>query len=74
MKVERLHGWQVSTTQALDIQQRLAEQVSKNSEVTTPRFIAGVDIAAGKAQGMATAAVVVLNYPELRLVETKVVV
>ncbi|HEY92709.1 MAG TPA: deoxyribonuclease V [Dehalococcoidia bacterium] len=73
MKVERLHSWQVSTTQALDIQQRLAEQVSRNSEVTTPRFIAGVDISAGKAQGMATAAVVVLDYPELRLVETKVV-
>ncbi len=73
MKVERLHSWQVSPTQALGLQQRLAEQVSKNSEVTAPRFIAGVDISAGKAPGMATAAVVVLNYPELRLVEMKVV-
>lgn len=72
MKVERLHSWQVSTAQALDLQRRLAEQVSKNTEVTAPRFIAGVDISAGKAQGMATAAVVVLNYPELRLVEMKV--
>jgi len=71
--VERLHGWQVSPTQALDIQRRLAERVSRNGEVTAARFIAGVDISAGKAQGMATAAVVVLSYPELRLVETKVV-
>ena len=71
--MERLHGWQISVAQALDLQRRLAVQVSRNSEVLTPRFIAGVDIAAGKAQGMATGAVVVLSYPELRVVETKVV-
>ncbi len=40
--------------------------------MATPRFIAGVDISGGKAQGMATAAAVVLNYPELKVVETKV--
>ncbi|GAI58467.1 unnamed protein product, partial [marine sediment metagenome] len=66
-------SWQVSVTEALDIQRRLASQVSRSGEVATPRFIAGVDISAQKAQGMATGAVVVLNYPELRLVETKVV-
>ena len=72
MKVGRLHSWQVSPAQALDIQRRLAAQVSKNGEVITPRFIAGVDVSVGKGQGMAKGAVVVLNYPELRLVETKV--
>jgi len=73
MKIERLHGWQVSIPQALDIQQRLAGQVSRSREITTPRFIAGVDISRQKEQGMATGAVVVLQYPELKLVETKVV-
>ena len=73
VKVEQLHSWQVSTTEALDIQRRLAGQVSRNSEVITPHFIAGVDISAGKAQEIATGAVVVLSYPELRVVETKVV-
>jgi len=72
MRVESLHSWQVSIAQALEIQQRLAAQVSKRSEVATPRFIAGVDISAGKREEMATAAVVVLSYPELRLVEIKV--
>ena len=71
--MERLHSWQVSVTEALDIQLRLADKVSKVSEVATPRFIAGVDISAGKAQGVATGAVVILSYPELRLVETKIV-
>ena len=72
MRVGSLHSWQVSTARALEIQQRLATQVSKKSAVTTPRFIAGVDISTGKGEGMATGAVVVLNYPELRVVETKV--
>jgi len=73
VKVEKLHSWQVSTAQALDLQRRLAAQVSRNNEVVTSHFIAGVDISAGKIGGMATAAVVVLNYPELRVVETEVV-
>ena len=70
--MERLHSWQVSPAEALDIQRSLAAQVTRSSQVTTPRFIAGVDISAANAQGMATGAVVILEYPELRLVETKV--
>ncbi len=73
VKVKRLHSWQLSLAQALDMQRRLAAQVFRSSEVTTPHFIAGVDISASRAQGVATGAVVVLEYPELRLVETKVV-
>jgi len=73
MKVKSLHSWQVSTAQALDIQLGLASQVSRGNEVATTRFIAGLDISVNRAQGMATGAAVVLNYPELRLVETKIV-
>jgi len=47
--------------------------VSRTGEVVAPRFIAGVDISADKAPGVATGAVVVLQYPELGVVETKVV-
>jgi len=72
MRIEVLHSWRVSVTQAWDIQRRLAKQVSRSNEVATPRLIAGVDISGEKAQGMATAAVVVLSYPELRVVEMEV--
>jgi deoxyribonuclease V len=41
--------------------------------VSTPSLIAGVDISVSREQGVARGAVVVLNYPELRLVETRVV-
>ena len=73
MEVKRRHDWQVSPAQARDIQRRLAGEVSKVSEVTTPRFIAGVDISAPGEGGVATGAVVVLSYPDLKLVETRVV-
>lgn len=46
--------------------------MSRTGEVSNPRFIAGMDISVSKAHGMATAAVVVLGYPELRVIETKV--
>ena len=74
MKVEKLHDWQVSISQAKDIQTRLAALVSRSTEVSAaPRFIAGVDISVDREKGTATGAVVVLSYPELELAETKVV-
>ena len=73
VKIERLHRWQVSTTEALEIQRKLAGQVLRSGGVTTPQLIAGVDISVGKANSMARGAVVVLSYPEFRIVETKVV-
>jgi deoxyribonuclease V len=73
VKVKNLHSWELSVAQAQDLQRQLAGQVLKQGGVTNPQFIAGVDISTEKGQAMATAAVVVLNYPELKLVETKVV-
>jgi deoxyribonuclease V len=73
MRVERLHSWQVNVNQAFDIQLKLAAQVSRVNEVFNPAFIAGVDISAKKAQETATGAVVIVNYPEFKLVETKIV-
>jgi deoxyribonuclease V len=73
VKVNSLHSWQVSTAEALDTQLRLASQVSRSSEVASPKFIAGLDISVNRAQGTATGAAVVLSYPQLRLVESKVV-
>lgn len=68
-----LHSWRVSTARALEIQMKLAAQVSRVSEVISPCLIAGVDISVNKGAGTGTGAVVVLSYPELDLVETEVV-
>jgi len=73
MKVRNLHDWQVSTERAFHIQRELASRISRRSEVAEPGLIAGVDISAGRAQDMATGAVVVMDYPALQLVEVKTV-
>lgn len=70
MKAKHVHGWQVDPRQAGEIQRRLAAQVSRRSEVTGPRLIAGVDISLEGGGGIG--AVVVLSYPELKVVETEV--
>ena len=73
MKVARLHNWRVSITEAKNIQRSLAERVSRSGEVESHRFIAGVDISVKREGGQATGAVVILQYPELRVVEVKVI-
>ena len=71
MKIQQLHAWQISTEQAKKIQIELASQISHKSEAIEPRFIAGVDISAPDANGIARAAAVILDYPKLEVVEVK---
>ncbi len=69
----KLHSWQVSVAQAMDIQRKLADRVSTIGEGVSPSLVAGVDMGINKAQKTGTAAVVVLSYPDLSLVELSVV-
>jgi deoxyribonuclease V len=71
VKIQQLHSWEISTYQAKQIQSELANQVSRKSEVTKPSFIAGVDISAPDSRGIARAAAVILNYPQLEVVEVE---
>ncbi len=71
VKIKDLHDWQIGINQAKQIQLELACQVSRQSNGIKPRFIAGVDISSGQARKTARAAVVVINYPELRVREIK---
>jgi deoxyribonuclease V len=72
VKINRLHDWRISTDEALEIQRRLSAQVVKSGEVVAPRLIAGVDAAAGRANDMARAAVVVLSFPALEVIAMEV--
>jgi deoxyribonuclease V len=71
VKIIQPHDWQVSINQAKQIQIELASRVSMNNEVAKHRFIAGADISAPDSNGIARAAVVVLEYPNLQVVEVK---
>jgi len=73
MKIRKLHEWQLNIADAIDLQRRLATQVSRSYEVIVPRYIAGVDISAGRAKKTATGAVVVLSYPGYELEEVEIV-
>lgn len=70
-KINELHSWQLTVKQAERLQRELAPRVCRENKLSNPRFIAGADISAPDRWGIARAAVVVLNYPELELVEVK---
>ena len=71
MRIIQRHGWQATTDEARKIQLELAAEVSREGTVDAPRFIAGVDISVNRWSGTGTAAVVILNYPGLEVVEVQ---
>jgi deoxyribonuclease V len=73
MRVFNLHGWALTTARAREVQLELASEISRTDGVSSPRFIAGVDISVDRVRGEARGAVVVLSYPELEVVESRVV-
>lgn len=73
MKIVTLHSWRVTTAQAIAIQGELAAEVCRVGSITSPRLIGGVDISVNRRTGTGKGAAVVLSYPGLEIVETKVV-
>jgi deoxyribonuclease V len=73
MDIVRMHDWQVSPAEAVKIQAALAGEISRTGNIENPRYIAGVDISVNRWEKTGTGAVVVLSYPGLEVVETRVV-
>jgi len=72
MHVERLHKWSVNVHQALGIQRNLATKVLQAKGFIDPHLIVGLDVAISNKRE-AVAAAVVLNYPDLKVVEIAIV-
>lgn len=68
MKIVRLHEWDVTIARALEIQRSLATKIIPHDHLISPRLIAGVDVSVNRS-GVANAVAVVLNYPELEVLE-----
>jgi deoxyribonuclease V len=67
MYIPNLHPWDVTPAEALRLQKTLCGQVIRENRVGAVWTVAGVDVA---VQGdIACAAVVVLSYPELDVLE-----
>lgn len=78
MRLLDLHPWDLTATQAVALQKKLAPQVVLEGEPSGVRFVAAADVAwveraPAWAASTARAAVVVMSYPNLEIVEHHVV-
>ena len=62
---------EINPRKAISMQKEMAENVKAYGEVLSPLYIAGIDIAVWRNINHAQAAVVVLKYPKLDIVEIK---
>lgn len=73
MKIHRLHGWDFDPAGAVALQKSLASRVSLENRIINARYIAGVDISVRRWDKTATGSVVVMSYPEMKVVEVSTV-
>ena len=69
---EPLHAWDLTPTQAIALQKELAQRIIRVDRFGEVHTIAGVDMAINEQNGMARAAVVLLSFPELEILERHV--
>jgi len=72
MKVQALHPWKLSTDEARGIQIKLASSVIREYCGIKPRLIAGVDVSISRLSNYGRAAVTILAYPSMDLIDIKV--
>lgn len=69
MKINQQHDWPLTVEEATLIQQQLASQVITSDQLTTVQYVAGVDVGFEESGTVTRAAVAVLSFPELQLLE-----
>ena len=68
-QIPPLHEWNLSQEEARALQNELTKRVIREDQLDPVQFVAGVDMAINENNGMARAAVVLLSYPEMEIVE-----
>ena len=61
----------LNTTQAIEIQNNLSDRVIKLDALPDVKYVAGVDMSTRRTSKTATASVVLLNYPELEVIDVQ---
>lgn len=69
IKLSADHPWSLTPTEAIALQKRLASQVISEGRLEQPRYVAGVDVGFEDNNRITRAAVAVLSYPQLDLVD-----
>jgi deoxyribonuclease V len=70
MHIQHKHDWNVSPQEAIALQKMLAAEVISNKpiDIAAVKLVAGVDVSV--KENVSQAAVVILRYPELDVIET----
>ena len=68
--MKRLHNWNLSYKQAVELQKRLADRVQFTAFKKNPKIVGGLDCAFSKDGGRIIATAVVLKVPEFEILET----
>jgi deoxyribonuclease V len=69
--MKRLHNWNLSFKQAVELQKRLAEKVQFTALKKNPKIVGGLDCAFSKDGERIIAVVVVLKIDDFEVLETK---
>jgi len=70
MYIQHKHDWNVGPQEAIDLQKTLAAEVISDQpiDIASVKLVAGVDVSV--KDNVSQAAVVILRYPELEVIET----
>ncbi len=69
MKVQRLHSWKLTAAKAIEVQRRLQKKIVLRGTLDNVGLVAGADVSFLRDDPIGFAAVVVLTFPQLELVE-----
>jgi deoxyribonuclease V len=69
MKIQPLHSWDLTPTEAVALQRQLASRVDARTPLTRCELIAGADVSYSRFSKILFAGVVVLRMPDLTIVE-----
>jgi deoxyribonuclease V len=69
MKIEPQHNWPNTVEEAIAIQNQLQSAVITEDQLGEVRYVAGVDMGFEEDYAISRAAVVVLSFPDLQLIE-----
>jgi deoxyribonuclease V len=67
VKVQLLHGWDLTPKEAMALQEQLRTRVIREDRIGTVRHVAGVDVGLEEGGNVTRAAVAVLSFPGLQL-------
>ncbi|GAX35069.1 deoxyribonuclease V [Nodularia sp. NIES-3585] len=71
MKINQHHAWPLTTEDAIAIQESLRDQVIRSDKIKQPvQYVAGVDMGFESNGTISRAAVAVLSFPDLQVIET----